>query len=348
MTELSIIIPYANEFPQVLFTIKDIAEELRDRVDFEIVAVNNYCPELQSQTKAQVALELEKVKKHLAVTGYKTGGYLKNIFDDALASFEEDRGGGSIKACSRGHKWLKYVEYKDKLSHWNAKRIGCEAATGKYFMFIDAHCIVQRDSIVDMFNYYKENYAYVNGTIHLPLTYKILEWHRLMYKLVVHDDANGNPAEFTYSFTTFRPEDEPYELPCMSTCGMMISREIYGKMGGWPEELGIYGGGEHFMNFTLSVLGHRKMIYPHGVLCHHGEKRGYYWNYDDHIRNRILATYLFGGKDVGQRFISIAKGRPQVLQRMLDEVSRLCARQRDRIINNQKISIDDWVDKWRS
>ena len=108
------------------------------------------------------------------------------------------------------------------------------------------------------------------------------------------------------------------------------------KWGGWPKELGIYGGGEHFMNYTLSVLGHRKMIYPHGVLCHHGEKRAYYWNYDDHIRNRILATYLFGGKAVGQRFISMAKGRPQVLQKMLDEVSQLCIKQREQIKKQPK------------
>jgi len=343
MTELSIIIPFANEFPQVLFTIRDIAEELRDRIDFEIVAVNNYCPELQAQTKAQTAIELERLQQHLQKTGYRSAGHLKDIFDNAMLTFEADKGGGSIKACSRGHKWLKYVEYQDKLSHWNAKRVGCEHAEGKYFMFIDAHCIVGRDSIYNMFNYYKEFYNYINGTIHLPLTYKILEWHRLMYKLVVHYDAGNLPAEVTYSFTTFRPEADAYEVPCMSTCGMMISREIYEKMGGWPEQLGIYGGGEHFMNFTLSVLGHRKMIYPSGYLCHHGEKRGYYWNYDDFIRNKILATYLFGGEVVGRRFITIAKGRPQVLERMLNEVIKLCKSQREQIKKHQKMTIDEWI-----
>jgi hypothetical protein len=347
MTELSIIIPYANEFPQVLFTIRDIAEELLGRVDFEIIAVNNYCPELEAQTKARVALELERVKKHLVKTRYKPDGQLKTVFENALAVFDEDRGGGSIKACSRGHKWLKYIEYQDKLSHWNAKRVGCEAAEGEYLMFIDAHCIVGRDSIYNMFNYYKEFEDQINGSLHLPLTYKILEWHRLMYKLVVHDDANGNPAEFKYSFTTFKPEVLPYELPCMSTCGMMLSRKIYDRVGGWPEQLGIYGGGEHFMNFTLSVLGHKKWIYPSGYLCHHGEKRGYYWNYDDNIRNRIIATYLFGGEVVARRFITIAKGKPQVLELMLNEAMKQCKKQREHRKKNQVMSIDNWSIIWR-
>jgi glycosyltransferase involved in cell wall biosynthesis len=343
--KLSIIVPYVNEFPQVLFTIRNLGEELYPRADFEIIAVNNYCPEVEAQAKAQTAIELEQLQAHLLKTGYKTHGQLKAVMEQALLAFDEDRGGGSIKACSRGHDWLTYVEYKDKLSHWNAKRVGCEAATGDYFLFIDSHCIVGRNSIYKMFNHYVDFEQEINGSLHLPLTYKILEWHRLIYKLVVERDANNSPAGMHYSFTSFRPSEMMYRVPCMSTCGMMISRKIYDKLGGWPKELGIYGGGENFMNYTLSVLGYDKWIYPEGYLCHHGEKRGYHWNYDDHIRNRILATFLFGGEEVGNRFISIAKGRPEVLKRMLDEVKAKCRKHRDHIKSGQVMTIDDWVQR---
>lgn len=346
--KLSIIVPYVNEFPQVLFTIRNLGEELVGRADFEVVPVNNYCPEVQLQAKAQVAIELEKMQQHLAKTGYKTDGNLKTIIDQALVAFEEDKGGGSIKACERGHAWLKYVEYKDKLSHWNAKRMGCKLATGDYFLFIDSHCIVGRDSIYNMFKYYVEHEEEINGSLHLPLTYKILEYHRLIYKLVVERDASNLPAGLHYSFTSFRPSDVPYKVPCMSTCGMMLSRKIYNELGGWPAELGIYGGGENFMNYTLSVLGYEKWIYPNGYLCHHGEKRGYHWNYDDHIRNRILATYLFGGDTVSNRFISIAKGRPETLKRMLEEVRAKCKGQREHIKARQKMTIDEWVKRWEN
>lgn len=344
--KLSIIIPFASEYPQVLFTIRNIGEELKDRTDFEIIAINNYCSELEKQTRAQTAIEVEKLKEYLTKTGYKVGSFLDSFIDKGLQEFTEDRDGGSIKACSRGHKWLKYIEYKDKLSHWNSKRVGCRAAEGQYFLFIDAHCIVGRDSIFDMFNYYKEHEEEINGTMHMPLTYKILEWHRLIYKLVIGRDANGMPAEFAYSFTGLRPSGTPYVVPCMSTCGMMMSRKIYNEVGGWPSELGIYGGGEHFMNYTLSVLGYNKWIYPDAWCCHHGEKRKYHWNYDDNIRNRILATYLFGGQAVARRFLSVAKGRPEVLERMLNDVMAKCKKQRDHIKARQQISIDDWVNLW--
>lgn len=346
MTKLSIIVPFVNEYPQSMFTIRSLGEELRDRTDFEVIAVNNYCPEVETQAKAQTGIELEKVYQHLAKTGYKTEGFLKSVFERVLLEFEEDKAGGSIKACSRGQDWLHYFEHKDKLSHWNAKRLGCSKATGDYFLFVDSHCIPSRNSIFDMFNYYVYNENEINGTLHLPLTYKILEWHRLIYKLVVDRDSNSLPANIHYSFSSFRPSEIPYEVPCMSTCGMMISRKIYEQVGGWPKELGIYGGGENFMNFTLSVLGYKKWIYPNGFMCHHGDKRGYHWNYDDHIRNRILATYLFGGISVANRFVSIAKGRPEVLKRMLEGVIAKCKGHRKHIKERQIMSIDEWITIW--
>lgn len=346
MTELSIIVPFVNEYPQVMFTIRNIAESLKDRIDFEILAVNNYCSQVEQQVQTQTAMEVERLSKHLQKTGYKANGKLKAFMDTTIQAYMDDRGGGSVKACSKGHHWLEYLEYTDKLSHWNAKRVGCNKAKGDYFLFIDAHCIVGRDSIFDMLQYYKEHEEELNGTIHLPLTYKILEWHRLIYKLVVHDDANGQPAEFTYSFTPLR-NLEVHKMPCMSTCGMLMSRKVYEEVGGWPAELGIYGGGENFMNYTLSVLGYDKWIYSDGWCCHHGEKRGYHWYYDDNIRNRILATYLFGGEVVAKRFVSVAKGRPETLDRMLEDIMKKCRPHRIYIKERQKISIDEWTKIWR-
>jgi glycosyltransferase involved in cell wall biosynthesis len=54
MAELSVIIPFCNEYPQILFTIQSIAQELRDRVDFEIIAVNNYCDEVEKQGRKEI------------------------------------------------------------------------------------------------------------------------------------------------------------------------------------------------------------------------------------------------------------------------------------------------------
>lgn len=307
MSELSVIIPFCNEYPQNIFTIQSIAQELRDRVDFEILAVDNYCDEVKAQGRFR------------------------------------DGGGDAVAACAKGNSWLKYLQYTEKLSHWQAKNHAVKHASGKFLWFCDAHCIVSRDSLYRMFAYYRDNYERLDGTLHLPLTYKILEWHRLIYKL----DADIERGSVHYSFTSCRDSDRPFRVPCMSTCGMMMTRDLYDEVGGWPRELGIYGGGENFLNFTLAVLGKTVNIYPAEPLFHHGEKRGYAWNYTDLVRNRCVATYIFGGEELARGYINHVKGRPEVLDGIFRDVIARCRTHREMIEAKQRIDIREWVQKWQ-
>lgn len=310
MSRLSIICPFANEYPQIMFTVQNIAQELLGRVDFEFIAINNYCEEVKAQGR------------------------------------EEDKGGETIKVCQRGNPWLKYMEYTDKLSHWQSKNLGVRSSTGDILWFVDAHCAISRDALYDMFKCYERHLDdnYFNGSLHLPLTYKILEWHRLIYKLA-GEIEQGN---LHYSFTGYRDGQVPYEVPCMSTCGMMISRKIYDELGGWPSQLGIYGGGENFINYTLAVLGRKKWIMTGGgALFHHGEKRGYHWNGDDMIRNRFIANYMFGG----DKWLSLMKdnrrGKKEVLQSIYEDVKVTCKDHRELIKSKQVMLIEEWLSKWR-
>ena len=317
MAELSVIIPYVNEYPQVIFTIQSIAGELRDRVDFEIVAVNNYCEQFANQKKAQ------------------------------KLSWEEDKGSEAIKATAQKHNpWLVHAEFPDKLSHWNAKRVGVGKSTGKYLFFVDSHVILSRDSLYGMLQYYKQHEEEVNGSMHLPLTYKVLESRRLIYKLNTEGFDN---CVLEYKFTQYQDRDKPYEVPCMSCCGVLISRKVYEALGGWSPEFGIYGGGENFFNFTLAVLGMKKWIYPQGVCFHHGERRSYHYLYDDYVRNKLIANYLYGGEQYALKSINGGlKGRPEVLNSIYRNVDLKCRRHREHIKRQQRMSIRDWVALWSS
>jgi len=316
MAELSVIIPYVNEYPQLIFTLQSIAGELRDRVDFEIVAVNNYCDQFVNQRKTQ------------------------NL------PWEEDKGAEAIKATAqKQNPWLKHAEYSERLSHWNAKRVGVKHSTGDYLFFVDSHVILARDSLYGMLQYYKQNEEKINGSMHLPLTYKILESRRLIYKLNVEWFEHGL---LDYKFTPCRVDKgDPFEVPCMSCCGVLVSRKVYEALGGWSPELGIYGGGENFFNFTLSVLGMNKWIYPNGTCFHHGERRSYHYLYDDYVRNKLIACYLYGGRDYALKAINGGlKGKPEVLHSIYRNVDLKCRRHRDHIQRRQKVSIEDWVKKW--
>ncbi len=316
MTKLSCIVPFCNEYPQVIFTIRNIAEELIGRADFEIIAVDNSgCKESQEQ-----------------------------ILDPSLKAFW-GKDTEVIKASERGHDWLKYVEYSSTLSHWQAKNMGVSKSSGDILWFCDAHCIIGRNSLYDMFKNYQD-YQTI-GSFHLPLTYKILEWHKTQYKLVVEPDK----GVYDYSLTPYRPDgNNIVEVPVVSSCGMMISRYLFDELGGWPKTLGIYGGGEQFTNFTMATLGLKKWIHP-GVLCHHGEKRGYHYTYDSYIRNKILATYIFAGTAITQQFVNhligINKGRPSVLNAMLQDVVSTQKEHRGLIKRKQRVHINEWVKRWQ-
>lgn len=311
MAELSVIVPFCNEYPQVLFTIQSIAQELRGRVDFEIIAINNYCDEVKQQ------------------------------------GIKEDKGYDAVLASERANPWLKVLHYDEKLSHWQSKNLGVKKSSGKFLWFCDAHCMVSRDSLYKMFLYYKARHKNLNGSIHLPLTYKILESHKLIYKLV----HNPEIGEVHYSFTGYKVCDRDnlfynhYQVPCMSTCGMMITRDLYDQLGGWPTCLGIYGGGENFLNFTLAILGKSVNIYCGEPLFHHGDKRGYSWNYNCYTSNRIAATYMFGGEALARKYAKHRKGSQIIIGQILEGVLHKCRPHREMIKERQTITIDEWLEE---
>jgi len=325
MVKLSVIIPFCNEYPQVIFSIRAIAEELIGRVDFEVIAVDNYCTELHNQKKTV------KVRRD------------GEELEDVESKQYPDRGGevieGSQRACS---PWLKYVRYNKKLSHWNAKNVGLRVATGEFFYFVDAHVVPSRDSISRMFFYYEKRWQDLNGTIALPLTYKILESRRLIYKLFIEDDGTVH-----YKFTPLRKTDGPFRVPCMSACGVMMHRSFImeGLGGGWPEHLGIYGGGENFLNFVLATQGKTVNVYPFGTLYHHGDPREYYWNWVDYTKNRAVANYMIGGEEYMDQFLDRRKGDRGVLNRIRTEILESCRDHREKIRKTQKMSIQTWVEK---
>lgn len=348
--ELSIIIPFAGEYPQVLFTIQAVAQSLLTTgLDFEILAVDNHCMELEQQwqtanTKASYAVmeamnerspDSEIPRHFVSVPDFKKG------LDQVPRCHQSNKAGEAIKAAAKGNPWLRYIAFDGWLSHWECKRIACEEAKADTFLFLDAH-VVPSAGIDKMYHAYQ--YFRGDGTFHMPLTYKILEWRKLIYKLVIENDFWG------YSFTGYQPtpENQPLEVPCMSTCGMMISREIYDSVGGWPKYMLAYGGGENFINYALSYCGYNKWIFPAITLHHHGEKRDYHYTFDGQVWNRMVAHYLFGGKDILEKMLIHQKGRPEVLDRFKRQIysNHHYKKHRDIIKENGGIDLMKWRADW--
>jgi len=325
--KLSVIIPYCNEYPQVLFTVQNIANELhsQDKFDWEIVTIDNYCDQVAEQPIRKV--NCDQCGHEYCITR------------------TEDKGGRKLGSYSRIHPWLIATEYREKLSHWQAKNHGVNSSTGDLLLFVDAHCSIYPGIIQKMVEIYEEYEQAINGSLHLPIQYMLDRFYggRLIYKPV----CNIDKGMYHYSFTRYRPALIPYTVPAMSTCGMMISRDVYDRLGGWPTELGIYGGGENFVNYTMAVLGMNKYILPGMALIHYADKRGYSFNASDYVRNRLIATYMFGGEKLLERYKPHCKGRPAVKDKMCADILEKCREHRKLIESQQVIDVADWFTSYK-
>lgn len=332
---LSVIIPYVNEHPQVAFTIAslrpDIEQLKQEGVEVEVIAINNMCEEVTKQVIQNLQC--------------------KSCHANNPITRRDDGGGGYLDDIAKIQPWLKNINYSGKLSHWNAKRVGIENASGDVLWHLDGHCYCWPGTLSHLYHTYMDNYDSINGTLHPPLTYSILEriGQELIYKPLLVEDKGSYEYSFTsYTRAGWKDRSKGWNrVACMSTCGMMISREIYESIGGWPRELGIYGGGENFLNYTLATVGkYINIAHTHRPLNHHGAPRGYNWNYDDHIRNKMIAVYLFGGEVEADKFRELgAKGRPEALKQIYNSVvgNKNCIEQRELIKKIQVVKIDDWA-----
>ena len=344
MPELAIIVPYVNEMPQLVFTLRGIAEELRGE-DFEIVAVDNWCRFLEENDKGVPVRVPDKGHDRLIDATDKNRIYGLNL--GGPPGVRVHRAVSHIEAMAKKHSWLRHVRYEDKLSHWNAKNVGvANSINAKYYWFMDAHTMLSKGA-VKAFHFYKKNWRELQGTLHLPWTYHILESQRLIYKMVVDDLA----GVYHYSTLNLPPKipSDPFEVPVMTTCGMMMHREYFHLLGGWPKALGIYGGGENFVNYVSAILGLKKWVYPDATIYHMGEKRGYNWYYDNYQLNRMIALYMIGGLDLVWRFLEKSvKGHHRILRKEMMELAQNphLQMQRKTIMQNQQVCLSEWVAKW--
>jgi glycosyltransferase involved in cell wall biosynthesis len=331
---VSVIIPYCGEMPQILFTVRSIAEMLKPLAPFQIICVDNWCKEVEEGPPARVPDKGHDCRRDPTD---KRASY--GIYGDTPPGLSLTWADSHIKSMARKHDWLKYVRYDDKLSHWNAKNAGVAVSTGEVLWFVDAH-VVPGHGVAAGVKHYLRYHENMRGTMHFPWTYHILESQRLIYKMVY----NHKNAVYHYSTLNFDSKvRSPFTVPAMTTCGCLMSRAIYDDVGGWPEALGIYGGGENFLNFTLSTMAYSKWIYPGGTIHHHGAERGYNWNYDDYHTNRAIALYFHAGSEIAARYLD-GLGNPKVRRmthrRMVGDVS---LKHLDMIQTKQTVNFLDWV-----
>lgn len=333
--DLSIVIPFSNEGANVIFTTQAMIEELDGFCQYEIILVDN--------------MSHKEILCKVGDREYPT--YSRDFFQTAK---------GQINTYFFRKGVVKYFAYDAKQGHWNAKNHGIAHSTGKYVFFLDAHCIMKRDSVRKMLTFLRENdgktyeHPMTPGTpwrvggVHAFINY-ILDSRCLEYKV--------QRKTFGYQFCTHQIDPvtkgmptQPYQVCVMSTCGMMTPRSVLEELGAWNPEFGIYGGGESAINWKQSTCGYGHWIHPEAWCWHYADKRGYSWNWSDFTRNSMIAAYIVGGERFLQEQIDLRKHKApeSVLQALAQDVRQKCKTERDFVASRQIVDFDRYITWWEN
>ena len=80
--DLSIIVPFVNEFPMIVFTLQSINQALLNKgIEYEVIGINNYCDEVKNQGREED-------------NGNSKGQEARFSFERYKDNFEEKKGQG--------------------------------------------------------------------------------------------------------------------------------------------------------------------------------------------------------------------------------------------------------------
>jgi len=304
--DCSVILTVCNEIPHIFYTIQSIINELDGYCKYEIIVVDNLSTD-------------------------------KHVFEKNKDTLEE-----VLKSRS---KFIKYVKYDDKQSHWVAKTKGIEMATGRNIFFIDAHCLVGHGSLKKQIEFL-DNFKGKIGGVHC--------YHNLLMSNNRKFEHDCRTIKFLYRFRRAQVGEEfkkPYEVAHMTTCGMMCQKKVLDELGGWNEEFGTRWGGEAYMNLKHGVCGYPHYIHPETNYYHLKHEHGYTFGVGGY-RNVMNAVYSVGGEKWLKYYSDLlikVKGKKYYRWKLdvaVDSIRSACKEDMEFIKSKQVMSLDEFYKKW--
>lgn len=237
---------------------------------------------------------------------------------------------------------MQVVRYDEKPSCWQARNAGAAVAEGEYLLFLDSHVAFGEGALKGLIEFHEG----WKGIAHIPLCYW-LEENRPNY------GYTWKPEKFWGNWTRVKP-DPPYDVPLSGASSLLIDKEVFEEVGGFHPSLGIYGGGETYLDLKAQMFGHRVRMCVGHKLFHMTEKRGYAWTGDDFKRNFMMAAYALGGEKhldtVYQHYFKGMRGNKdweEGLGKLRTQAILLAAADREWIEENAKYTLDEVIDGWR-
>jgi glycosyltransferase involved in cell wall biosynthesis len=223
------------------------------------------------------------------------------------------------------------IEYNEKASCWQARNAGAKVATGDYYLFLDSHVIPSPGSFKRLVAFHDG----WKGVAHCGLQYWLEPCEKTCW------GYEWRPEKFWGNWTHKLPKPPTFDVPLSGTSSSLIDADLFWQIGGWHEKLGIYGGGEPYLDLLVQRYGHHVRMPPDCRLWHLTENRGYSWNSEDLHYNFLLTALVVGGLDyldrVYENYITGCKG----VQRYIDKLGA----QKQKVIMDGAVAADKFNDE---
>lgn len=205
---------------------------------------------------------------------------------------------------------LQIVVYDEKPSCWQARNAGAAQASGEYLLCLDSHVMAKPGAFVGALAYHRS----FMGILHFGVNYWLEHPARTLYQY------KWRPDKFWGDWSRRKPEPPDHRVLMSSFGAAMVDRAAFEDTGRFHPALGIYGGGEPYIDLKLQMFGYEARCNPAFQVHHLTEKRGYSWNSADLHRNFMIAAWAIGGgfalEPLYDNYVRGCKGVPRYLARL--------------------------------
>lgn len=258
-----------------------------------------------------------------------------NLSQDGMRdTFDEIK----IPADMKPH--LRWLEYTSKHSHWQAFNLAVKESSSRLLFFLDAHCTLSRGCLVDMMHDFYQIQGPV-GALHARI--------RFMFagKDSTPKDRTIDRERFCYGYATPKASAAPYPVKAASTCAMMVPRVVFDELGGWPEGLGCWGGGEQYFVWRNWMCGYPHYVHPTAYVWHPWRRgRNYKPDPVETARNFLMAAYCLGGQNELDRLAVAQKGIQIWKERSIrfDDIPSICTKEAKRVAELRRMTLTEFFD----
>lgn len=305
---VSVIIPARNEFPQIVFTVQSIINDLEtflEPSEFEIIIVANCTSDWYNVSKDRRAL------------------------------------GGTVDyLMPMGIYWNRVVKviYDPIAGNHSTRNKGVMQARGKYVFFSDAHMSYKRGYFQRMISTIDKTGGLVHGTIGWLGAYPPGVSMGYQYTMKLGDEIRG-------TWNNYKLVDDYFYIPLQGHCCLGVLREQFIEFDGYPSYHRCYGGGEFYFDTKWWLFGSTVAVDPQAIAYHLRAPRGYSYNYDDYIHNVLAIGMAIGADAWAERaYLNwMRKGRPEVMKRLWDEAKRETEEDKVFIADKRKTTFNELI-----